>query len=146
MYPHESLVFDFASKDQPKSILHLKNTSTHDIFFKLKTTAPKTYQVKPSQGKLNPSEKVKIILTIQPSETVSGCIKDKFLVEASKTSFQDSKSVQRAKLGVSVHQTAEANLEVTQPVPVTEIKEEHKQDIKFQIACFLDNALILLLV
>ena len=42
------------------SVMYLSNPSERKVCFKIKTTAPKRYCVKPNSGIIDPSEQVKI--------------------------------------------------------------------------------------
>ena len=42
------------------SVMYLTNPSDRKVCFKIKTTAPKKYCVKPNSGVIDPDEKVKI--------------------------------------------------------------------------------------
>ncbi|XP_045784020.1 vesicle-associated membrane protein-associated protein A isoform X3 [Maniola jurtina] len=46
--------------------MQLTNPSEHTVLFKIKTTAPKKYCVRPNSGVLNPNSKVDIAITPQP--------------------------------------------------------------------------------
>jgi len=74
------------STTSPSRMLKLTNASNGHVAFKVKTTAPKAYLVRPSSGVLKPSEsqEVQIILQAQPQsqgEQQSNA-QDRFLVQA----------------------------------------------------------------
>lgn len=48
------------------SYMRLTNPTDHDIFFKIKTTAPKKYCVRPNCGLLEPHESQEIAIVLQP--------------------------------------------------------------------------------
>ncbi|XP_050071626.1 vesicle-associated membrane protein/synaptobrevin-binding protein [Anopheles maculipalpis] len=48
------------------SYMRLTNPTDHDIFFKIKTTAPKKYCVRPNCGLLEPRESQEIAIVLQP--------------------------------------------------------------------------------
>jgi len=83
--PHDVVVFTKTQMNNPRTILTLTNVSEGHVAFKVKTTAPKSYVVKPSCGTMKPGEKqeVQIILQLAPDLSVSS---DRFLVQAIKTS------------------------------------------------------------
>lgn len=64
-----STVTEVAGRPQIKKVLKLTNKSSGHVAFKVKTTAPKSYIVKPSSGTIGPGESthVDITLTMQPS-------------------------------------------------------------------------------
>lgn len=73
------------STTSPFRMLKLSNSSNGSVAFKVKTTAPKAYLVRPSSGVLKPSEnqEVQIILQAQPqSGEPSSNAQDRFLVQA----------------------------------------------------------------
>uniref|UniRef100_A0A182KGA5 MSP domain-containing protein n=1 Tax=Anopheles christyi TaxID=43041 RepID=A0A182KGA5_9DIPT len=48
------------------SYMRLTNPTDHDIYFKIKTTAPKKYCVRPNCGLLEPRESQEIAIVLQP--------------------------------------------------------------------------------
>ncbi|PYH95149.1 VAMP-associated protein [Aspergillus ellipticus CBS 707.79] len=94
-------------------ILHLKNENAEAVVFKVKTTAPKHYCVRPNSGRIEPGKQVDVQVLLQAMKeepTLDAKCKDKFLVQtvsvtrdmefanvtsifekASKTSLQERK-------------------------------------------------------
>jgi len=65
--PKDELHFVKTAKEQqPTRILKLKNTSTTSVAFKVKTTAPKSYLVRPSSGTVKPGEDQEVQIILQP--------------------------------------------------------------------------------
>lgn len=66
------------------SYLELKNPSDQRVCFKVKTTAPKRYCVRPNSGIVDPGSKLKIAIMLQPSEheSPSERSKHKFMVQS----------------------------------------------------------------
>jgi len=62
----------------------LSNPSSHNIAFKVKTTVPTSYLVKPHNGYIPPKASIEINITMQPTEynASTSPITDKFLVSA----------------------------------------------------------------
>ena len=58
--PPAAIIFKQGAEDKPFSMLELKNTSGHQILFKVKTTEPKRYIVRPNQGVLPPNSNISI--------------------------------------------------------------------------------------
>jgi hypothetical protein len=83
--PPEELVFPKGSiASNPKQILTIKNTTGDShVAFKVKTTAPKQFCVRPNAGKLAPGEKceIQVILQLREGATLDVKRKDKFLVQ-----------------------------------------------------------------
>ena len=48
--------------------MKLKNPSDRKVCFKIKTTAPKRYCVKPNSGVVDPNTEVAIVVSLQPFE------------------------------------------------------------------------------
>ena len=78
----EEIVFPNVLNQESVFVLKLKNTATTAVAFKVKTTAPKNYLVKPSAGVIaaNGSTDVKITLNKQTSDPSAN--NDRFLVQA----------------------------------------------------------------
>lgn len=66
-------------------ILKIKNANQTPIAFKVKTTAPKQYCVRPNSGRIEPGKEVEVTVILQPFKQEPGpevkC-KDKFLVQS----------------------------------------------------------------
>ena len=57
---NEILCFAGPFTQPVSSVMYLTNPSDRKVCFKIKTTAPKKYCVKPNSGVIDPDEKVKI--------------------------------------------------------------------------------------
>ncbi|KAI3765545.1 hypothetical protein L2E82_15582 [Cichorium intybus] len=83
IHPNE-LTFIFEPKKQISCIVNLISKSDRHVAFKVKTTNPKLYCVKPNKGILKPYSTCEVIVTRQactvlpPADTV---IKERFLIE-----------------------------------------------------------------
>lgn len=64
------------------SYMKLTNPSETVVFFKIKTTAPKKYCVRPNSGKLLAKEVAEIAITLQPLESGIDKNKHKFMVQS----------------------------------------------------------------
>lgn len=64
--PENELVFRGPFKDVVTTILKLSNPSNQVVCFKVKTTAPKRYCVRPNCGLINPDESVNVAVMLQP--------------------------------------------------------------------------------
>lgn len=60
--------------------LRLKNDETVPLSFKIKTTAPEKFRVRPSAGQLNPGSSTSISVQLLPGYDGAGLQRDKFLV------------------------------------------------------------------
>jgi len=63
------------------SYLDLHNPSNAAVAFKVKTTAPRRYCVRPNSGKIKPDEKIQVKILLQPSSNNEDLSKHKFLVQ-----------------------------------------------------------------
>lgn len=64
--PENELVFHGPFKDVVTTILKLKNPSDQKVLFKVKTTAPKRYCVRPNCGIIEPDDSVNVAVMLQP--------------------------------------------------------------------------------
>lgn len=83
----ELTFFKNASTTTPARVLKLTNLTGGHVAFKIKTTAPKNYLVRPSNGSLaaRASCEVQIILQANIAETNQSGKPDRFLVQAMST-------------------------------------------------------------
>jgi len=88
--PAAELVFDIPKsteklkeKDGVTAILVITNPTDDAVMFKVKTTAPKKYCVKPNSGELPAGENVTVKVVLQATQFPAGSevCKDKFLVQ-----------------------------------------------------------------
>eukprot|EP00040_Diaphanoeca_grandis_P001247 m.17889 g.17889 ORF g.17889 m.17889 type:complete len:270 (+) comp11716_c1_seq1:239-1048(+) len=85
--PSVELVFNVPEglaedKQQPiTATLTITNPTLDALCFKVKTTAPKDYCVRPNSGSLQSRDKVEINVMLQPPHPAGGISKDKFLVQ-----------------------------------------------------------------
>lgn len=82
--PTHELVFQGPFDKVVTSFLELKNPSEQRICFKVKTTAPRRYCVRPNSGIVEPDGKIKIAIMLQPMEPESynERSKHKFMVQS----------------------------------------------------------------
>lgn len=66
--PAQELVFHGPFTQAVSSVMKLTNPSSKKVCFKIKTTAPKRYCVKPNSGVIDPDQTVEIAVTLQPFE------------------------------------------------------------------------------
>ncbi|KAJ1796216.1 phosphatidylinositol-binding protein scs2, partial [Coemansia sp. RSA 2598] len=66
-------------------VLRLTNKNNSPVAFKVKTTAPKQYCVRPNAGRIEPGESVEVQVVLQPMKETpaanSKC-RDKFLIQS----------------------------------------------------------------
>ena len=90
--PETELNFKRTSDSTPKQVINILNTSTTTTMaFKVKTTAPKLFAVRPNYGKLGPGESSEIYIAFQVTDSNKQARddqsfdtkrKDKFLVQS----------------------------------------------------------------
>ncbi|EQC29574.1 hypothetical protein SDRG_12583 [Saprolegnia diclina VS20] len=67
--PSNAITFALAPGSAPQVVVKLKNTcNNHNIAFKVKTTHPARYVVKPTHGVLPPQSKLLVTVVLQPAE------------------------------------------------------------------------------
>ncbi|KAG0169479.1 phosphatidylinositol-binding protein scs2 [Apophysomyces sp. BC1034] len=84
LQPSDQLTFYRPLTEVTKEILVVKNPGGEHIAFKVKTTAPKQYCVRPNAGLIEPNSEVEVQIILQPfreEPPVDFKCKDKFLVQ-----------------------------------------------------------------
>ncbi|KAL1896438.1 phosphatidylinositol-binding protein scs2 [Ceratocystis pirilliformis] len=79
------LTFNRPFTSEVHELLNLKNTSMSPIAFKVKTTAPKQYCVRPNSGRIEPGQDVDVTVVLQAMKTeppLDAKCRDKFLVQS----------------------------------------------------------------
>ena len=84
LVPAKELAFEYASATTCERKLVITNTHDTDIAFKVKTTAPKAYLVKPSNDLLEKGKSVEIQILLEPGHAPGqgGNTPHRFLVQA----------------------------------------------------------------
>mmetsp|Transcript_2417 Transcript_2417/g.5665 ORF Transcript_2417/g.5665 Transcript_2417/m.5665 type:complete len:290 (+) Transcript_2417:77-946(+) len=129
------LKFRFELRKQIPCTLVLHNPALHTVAFKIKTTTPKKYCVRPSQGFVLPQSKVPVQITMSshkeiPTDFGSGC-RDKFLVQSVKLTEDEAREPINPDLfskggGKDVHEfkLKVAYISPSAPSPVKESDQE----------------------
>ncbi|XP_066313222.1 vesicle-associated protein 2-2-like [Miscanthus floridulus] len=91
IHPRE-LQFTFEVKKQSSCVVHLINKSNEYVAFKVKTTSPKRYCVRPNTGVILPRKTCEFTVTMQALRTAPPDmqLKDKFLVQTTVVPYGTS--------------------------------------------------------
>ncbi|KAK7292320.1 hypothetical protein RIF29_08098 [Crotalaria pallida] len=83
------LRFVFELKKQSSCLIQLSNNSDHYVAFKVKTTSPKKYCVRPNLGLIKPRDTCDFTVTMQAQRTAPPDLecKDKFLIQSTVVPF-----------------------------------------------------------
>ncbi|KAH8246240.1 hypothetical protein KR038_006599 [Drosophila bunnanda] len=88
--PRETLVFEGPFNRSVCKSLTIGNPSKNQkVIFKLKTTSPRTFFVRPNIGIVGPDSKVTVDIFMQPTAPGAGHKQHKFLVQAALVSDRD---------------------------------------------------------
>ncbi|KAJ2747142.1 phosphatidylinositol-binding protein scs2 [Coemansia sp. BCRC 34301] len=83
--PGDALAFNQPFKVVTQDILRLTNKNNSPVAFKVKTTAPKQYCVRPNAGRIEPGDAVEVQVVLQPMKEEPAAdfkCRDKFLVQS----------------------------------------------------------------
>ncbi|KAI0346003.1 VAMP-associated protein [Trametopsis cervina] len=83
--PSSTLGFNRPLTTHVKRTLAIKNTNSQPVAFKVKTTAPKLYCVRPNSGRVEPGETVEVQVMLQAMKEeppLAVKCKDKFLIQS----------------------------------------------------------------
>jgi len=72
-----------------KTKLQLSNPTDMKIAYKVKTTAPRRYCVRPNSGQINPGETAEVNIMLQPSQNNDDLQKHKFMVQSIELATQE---------------------------------------------------------
>ncbi|GMT28425.1 hypothetical protein PFISCL1PPCAC_19722, partial [Pristionchus fissidentatus] len=83
LVPQSEITFKGPYTDVVTSYLKIQNPQSKTICFKVKTTAPKQYCVRPNSGVLKPGDSTSVSVMLQPIDTIpSDAAKHKFMVQS----------------------------------------------------------------
>jgi len=132
--PQNELKFKGPFNAPVTSYMKLTNPSETTVFFKIKTTAPKKYCVRPNSGKLLPKEVAEIAITLQPLESGVDKNKHKFMVqsvfvpEVLPEDNQGNVNVDRIWKMLSPDEFMDSKLKCVFELPPEEANKERKQE------------------
>ncbi len=81
----QEITFPSAIFQSSQTVLRLTNVTSGYVAYKVKTTAPKQYMVRPSTGVTSPGETVEIQIILHPLSVEPINNSDRFLVQATAT-------------------------------------------------------------
>ncbi|KAH7915415.1 PapD-like protein [Hygrophoropsis aurantiaca] len=85
LIPNNALGFNRPFSTLVKRVLTVVNNNSQPVAFKVKTTAPKLYCVRPNSGRIEPGESIDVSVMLQPMKDeppLSTKCKDKFLIQS----------------------------------------------------------------
>ncbi|KAJ1488122.1 PapD-like protein [Baffinella frigidus] len=85
--PSNEIKFELVVGKTLERVLRLKNNNDTAVAFKVKTTAPKRYCVRPNCSVVQPGESVEVTIVMQPLKELppsNQAVKDKFLIQGAK--------------------------------------------------------------
>lgn len=135
-------------KKQCASEMLLKNPTSSKMAFKVKTTSPKKYCVKPNTGIVEPGAEVKVMVMMQAHREMPAdfnACKDKFLVQVTKSGDSTDVSELFASADAKIDETrlrvkyvasnkAAAEEVSLPPPPVNESSEEMNSRLQREVA------------
>lgn len=133
--PPKELVFDFNKTEPETQVLKITNITNENVAFKVKTTAPKAYLVRPSNDVLKAGVSVEVQVLLQPPK-LRGTYEQphRFLVQvAPLPSGRDSNYTKEewGKLGKG--EMHEARLVVTEATANT-LQEKYDKLVKYTVS------------
>eukprot|EP00270_Netrium_digitus_P010620 TRINITY_DN329_c0_g1_i2.p1 TRINITY_DN329_c0_g1~~TRINITY_DN329_c0_g1_i2.p1 ORF type:complete len:254 (+),score=59.63 TRINITY_DN329_c0_g1_i2:280-1041(+) len=131
------LKFSFELRKQASASMRLVNLTSDYVAFKVKTTSPKKYCVRPNTGIVPPQSSAEVTVTMQgqkeaPSDMQS---KDKFLIQSVVVSSVGNAAVPKSvtqdmfvkESGREIHETKLRVVYVSPPEPPSPIAEEPEE-------------------
>lgn len=129
------LKFPFELKKQISSSLRLVNSSDNNVAFKVKTTNPKKYCVRPNTGVVQPNSSQDVTVTMQAQRETPPDMqcKDKFLVQSvvappGSSTKEVSQDLFNKELGNEIHEAKLKVLYVSPPQPPSPITESNEEE------------------
>eukprot|EP00252_Welwitschia_mirabilis_P006038 TRINITY_DN1672_c0_g1_i1.p1 TRINITY_DN1672_c0_g1~~TRINITY_DN1672_c0_g1_i1.p1 ORF type:complete len:240 (-),score=54.50 TRINITY_DN1672_c0_g1_i1:13-732(-) len=130
----DELKFPFELRKQASCPLRLINLTENHVAFKVKTTSPKKYCVRPNSGVVVPSSGIDVVVTLQPQQEAPPDLqcRDKFLIQSvivSKgSSVQDiSQELFSKESGKEVFETKLKVVYVSPPQPPSPVLESAEE-------------------
>ncbi|KAJ6353962.1 hypothetical protein OIU76_002899 [Salix suchowensis] len=101
----QELKFVAEVKKQSSCSICLTNNTYHNVAFKVKTTTPKKYCVRPNVGVIDPKSTCEFIVTMQAQKVAPPVMvcKDKFLIQSTVVPVGTTEKDITSKLKFSTH-------------------------------------------
>lgn len=116
--PQNELLFRGPFHLPSAAFIRLTNVSDRRVLFKIKTTAPKKYCVRPNAGILMPSNHVDIVLSLQPfSYDPQEKNKHKFLIQSAVAPTDDDINMEQVWRNIPVEEIVDTKLRCVFEVP-----------------------------
>lgn len=123
--PQDNIEFPLVLYTPLNANLLLENLSGVHVAFKIKTTAPKGYLVRPSTGTIKPGEALTVQIILQPLSEVPNVVNDRFLVQCTAIANDelvskdfwttlDKASIQDHRLNVTFKKDIGLNIQTSQ--------------------------------
>jgi hypothetical protein len=140
------LKFPFELKKQISCSLRLVNATDNYVAFKVKTTSPKKYCVRPNTGLVLPQSSSDVTVTMQAQREAPPDMqcKDKFLVQSviapSGSSTKDvSQELFNKEAGKDIHEAKLRVLYVAPPQPPSPVAESAEEGLSPKMQSAVDN-------
>lgn len=141
LVPPNELHFKGPFNEVTTSHLKLKNPTERQIAFKVKTTAPKTYCVRPNGGIIQPKQEVSVAVMLQPFAENDDRSKDKFMVQSmfvpegdvnQDTMWHDAppEGLMNSKLRCVFDTVPDSNVTTTTTQITADVAEKPKPEVK----------------
>jgi len=83
--PPKEFTFEISNPSSAKTVFKIQNNSKENLAFKIKTTAPKYYVVRPNTGIIKGNKEIEVSIHLQP---IPSSVKDhKFMLQVAMTSL-----------------------------------------------------------
>lgn len=87
--PSEELIFSSEGNGDSSGTLYLMNNTENSVAFKVKTTSPEKFRVRPSSGTIKPMCRADVVVHLQFAYQNSNLARDKFLIMAMEVEKDD---------------------------------------------------------
>ena len=144
--PSSFLEFDYLPEQISTTNLRVRNLHSSSIVFKIRTTAPTNYVVRPSSGFLSVGESKDIVVTINPKGELQDYQKHKFAINSvpapsnistieQLNNFWASKpeGVKEVRLSVKCNDTAQFKSSSVYGSVLSEGKSDRSESVKLEI-------------
>lgn len=116
--PENELLFKGPFHLPSAAFMRLTNVTDKRVLFKIKTTVPKKYCVRPNSGVLYPSKYIDIVLSLQPfSYDPLEINKHKFLVQSTQAPYDDDVNMEEVWRTIEADKIIENKLRCIFEVP-----------------------------
>ena len=110
LHPAHEITFYTSTECEVLQTLTMTNTVNDTVAYKIKSTSPENFRVRPSTGAVPPGDSIEVQIYLQPGHELTAAAKDKFLIQSAIVPEQEKYDFSSLWSGISKSDILEQRL------------------------------------